>query len=439
MRVRVSVVGLGKLGAPLAAVMARAGHEVMGYDVDRRAVAALRAGRSPVEEPGLAELIAAHADRIHATSDCREAVISSDVTFVIVPTPSGADDTFDSRLVIAAVEEIGQAVRDKDAWHLVVITSTVMPNETGGPIAAALEHASGRRVGEGMGLCYSPEFIALGTVVRDMLHPDLILVGESDERAGSVLTELLCSVTENDPPVRRLSLVDAELAKLANNCFVAMKVSFANQLAEICERLLGADAAQVAEAIGLDRRIGGRLLVPATAFGGPCWPRDNKAFARLARVVGAEATLSEATDVVNERQADRLAELVTRHLPAGGRIGILGLTYKAGTHVADRSAAIELVLALADRGHRPLVYDPALAVERAGLGDKAEAAASAGGCITAADVIVITTPWPEFGDGLLTHLTPGSVKTFVDCWGLLDPERWEPAAHVIRPGVGPRF
>ena len=172
-----------------------------------------------------------------------------------------------------------------------------------------------------LGLCYSPEFIALGNVIRDMLEPDMVLIGESDRRAGDALEQLYAGVCENDPPFRRMSLVNAELTKIAVNTYVTMKISYANTLADMCERLPGADVDCVTDALGLDTRIGGKYLRGAIAYGGPCFPRDNKAFAVLARELGTEAPLAEATDSVNEAQTQRLARIVRSHLEDGDSVG----------------------------------------------------------------------------------------------------------------------
>ena len=176
-----------------------------------------------------------------------------------------------------------------------------MPGSCDGRVRAP--RSSGPRadaIGDSLGLCYSPEFIALGNVIRDMLEPDMVLIGESDARAGDVLEALYRGVCENDPPFRRMSLVNAELTKIAVNTYVTMKISYANTLADICERLPGADVESVTDALGLDTRIGGKYLRGAIAYGGPCFPRDNKAFAVLARELGTEAPLAEATDSIND-------------------------------------------------------------------------------------------------------------------------------------------
>ena len=234
-----------------------------------------------------------------------------------------------------------------------------MPGSCDGELRPALEQASGRQVGESLGLCYSPEFIALGNVIRDMLEPDMVLIGESDARAGDVLEALYAGVCENDPPFRRMSLVNAELTKIAVNTYVTMKISYANTLADLCERLPGADVESVTDALGLDTRIGGKYLRGAIAYGGPCFPRDNKAFAVLARELGTEAPLAEATDAINEAQSHRLARIVHRALGANDAVGMLGLSYKPDTAVVDESPGIALAELLAENGVREInVFDP---------------------------------------------------------------------------------
>jgi len=353
-----SVIGLGKLGAPLAAVLASKGHQVVGVDVSHVAVERLNAGKAPVEETGLQDLIDECGGRLRATLSVEEAVLSSSVTFIIVPTPSGPDGTFVLDYLMPAVEAVGTALKVKPDRHTVVITSTVMPGSTDGPIRHALEEASGLVVGRDVGLCYSPEFIALGSVIHDMLHPDLILVGESDTEAGDTLEEVARGLAEGEPPVMRMALVNAELAKIAVNTFVTTKISFANMLGEICEGLVGADVHVVTAAAGLDSRIGRRYLQGATAYGGPCFPRDTVAFSALARRVGTSADIAEATAAINDRQVGRLVKRAADAAPRGGRVAVLGLSYKPGTHVVEESAGVAAALGLAERGLSVRVFDP---------------------------------------------------------------------------------
>jgi len=417
----VSIVGLGKLGAPMAACLAARGFEVIGVDVDVRKVEAIRRREAPVYEPGLEELLNAHGDRLGATTDIEQAVMQSDVSFIVVPTPSEPDGSFSLRYVLEACEGIGRALRTKDDWHLVVVTSTISPMSMDMQIRPCLEMHSGKRCGQDFGLCYSPEFIALGSVIRDLLNPDFILIGESDLRAGEVLAGIYRQLCANDPPVARMNFVNAELTKLAVNTFVTTKISFANMLARICERLPGADVDVVTQALGLDSRIGSKYLKGAVSYGGPCFPRDNLALVALARSVGAPADIAEATDRFNRGQIRWLADEVERRLPEGGTVGILGLTYKPNTDVVEEAAGLLLARELAERGVRVVAYDPA-GNGNAGkaLGRRAELAESAEACVRASDVVVVTTLWPEFlelpPDVWARHSPP---RVLIDCWRAL--------------------
>jgi UDPglucose 6-dehydrogenase len=431
---RLAVVGLGKLGAPMAASLAAHGYEVVGVDVDESKIAEVNAGRAPVRETGLQEMLDRCHGRLTATTDLAGAVASSDLTFVVVATPSDPEGGFSLRYVLPAATTIGGAIRDKDGFHVVVLTSTVMPGATGGPVREALEAASGKRCGDDFGLCYSPEFIALGSVIRDFLNPDFLLVGESDKQAGDILSSVYREVCANDTPVARMNFVNAELAKIAVNTYVTTKITFANMLARMAERLPEADVDVVTSALGLDSRIGPKYLRGAISYGGPCFPRDNVALAALARELGAPARVAEATDRANRDDIAHLADIVEKHLPGGGTAGVLGLSYKPNTDVVEESAALLLVSELASRGIDVVAYDPA-AVENAAraLGPGTRFAESAEACSQEADVVVIATPWQEFVD-----LDPGVLarpRVVIDCWRILAPERLE-GVTLVRLGEG---
>jgi UDPglucose 6-dehydrogenase len=433
--VRVAVVGLGKLGAPLAAVLASKGNHVLGVDVNGSVVRLVNEGRAPVEERGLQELMSASRDRLTATTDVAAAA-EADVSILLVPTPSDERGAFSNKYVLAAVEEVGRGLSDRDEYHVVVVASTVMPGSCDGEIRAALERASGRGVGDTLGLCYSPEFIALGNVILDMLEPDMVLIGESDARAGDALQRLNAGVTENGAPVRRMTLVNAELTKIAVNTYVTMKISFANSLADLCERLPGADVATVSDALGLDHRIGPKYLRGAIAYGGPCFPRDNKAFATLARDLGADAPLAEATDAVNVAQTDRLARIVQSRLKPGSAVGILGLSYKPDTNVIEESPGVALARLLGEAGYDVNVYDPVATDAALGVLDgAARGAASVTELLERSDVVVIATPWREFAELPIEALGRDGERTIViDCWRLLSDDTYGEAIDIVRLG-----
>ena len=434
---KISVIGLGKLGAPLAAVLASKGFRVTGADLNVSMVNAVNAGKSPVDEPRVQELIEENRGRLTATTDVAAAVAGTDVTFVIVPTPSDSAGRFSNAFVVDAMTAIGAGVRRKSGYHVVVVTSTVMPGSTGGEIRAALEAHSGRRVGPALGLCYSPEFIALGSVVRDMLTPDMILIGESDAKAGDTLDRIYAQSCDNKPLVRRMNFVNAELTKIAVNTYVTTKISYANMLADICDRIAGADVDVVTQAIGCDSRIGAKYLRGTIGYGGPCFPRDNVAFAALARSIGARAELAEATDSLNQYQIERvLGAIQARHAGAGA-IGVLGLAYKPDTAVVERSQGLELVERLLDEGHDVVAFDPkALASAQAAVRRPFKAAGSAEDCVRAASLVVVMTPWPEFRAVPADAFARAPRLTVIDCWRLLSREEIGAVADVVYLGHG---
>jgi UDPglucose 6-dehydrogenase len=428
-------VGLGKLGAPLAAVLASKGNDVLGIDVNPEVVKLLDEGRAPVEEPGLEDLVSGSRDRLTATTDL-SAAAATDMSILLVPTPSDDRGAFSNEHVLAAVDAIGQGLAARDDYHVLVVGSTVMPGSCDAEIRPALERAAGRRVGETLGLCYSPEFIALGSVIRDMLRPDMVLIGESDSRAGDLLERLYAGVCENDPPFRRMSLVNAELTKIAVNTYVTMKISYANALADMCERLPGADVYIVTDALGLDTRIGRKYLRGAIAYGGPCFPRDNKAFGVLAHDLGTEPLLAEATDSINAAQTDRLARVVQSRLKDGNAVGILGLAYKPDTDVIEESPGVALARLLGNAGYDVHVYDPvAMEAGLDALKGVARGSSSVAELLAESDVAVIATPWPEFAELPIETLDrEGKRAVVIDCWRLLPEAVGGGAIEVVRLG-----
>jgi UDPglucose 6-dehydrogenase len=435
---RISIIGLGKLGAPMAAVMAHKGHAVIGVDLNPVYVTAIQQGRAPVNETGLEEMIAANGERLTATGDYEEAVLASDLTFIIVPTPSNPDGRFSMRFVLSAAEKIGAALRKKHTWHLVACCSTVMPGSTGGLLLPALETHSGKKCGKDFGLCYNPEFIALGSVIHNMLHPDMILIGESDARSGQVLEDIYSGVCQSNPRIQRMNFVNAELTKISVNTFVTTKISYANMLAQVCETLPGADVDVVTAAIGCDSRIGRKYLTGALGYGGPCFPRDNIAFSALARANGVPAILAEATDQVNRRQVPRIAEMIFSKLPRGAAAGILGLSYKPDTDVVEESQGLAIAQALLASDARVVVYDPAaLESAKPQLVGNVTFARSAAECARLAGVLAITTPWEEFRSITAEDLWKPEGKTVViDCWRLLDRESVSAVAEYHVLGFG---
>ena len=436
----VSVIGLGKLGAPMAICFAARGFAVHAVDVNPQKVEAISRGVPPVHEPGLAELLAESGGRISATKDIEAAVATSDATFVVVATPSEPDGGFSLRYAIPTCESIGRALRTKSAYHLVVITSTVMPGSMGGPIKSALERASGKRCGADFGLCYNPEFVALGTVIRDFYNPDFLLIGESDPRAGDVLSEIYQRTCKNSPAIARMNWINAEITKLSVNTYITTKISYANMLARLCEKLPEADVNVVTDALGLDTRIGPKYLKGAVSYGGPCFPRDNRALAALASRVGASSGLAEATDIFNRAQIKSLADLVKSHRSESEAIGILGLAYKPNTDVFEESFGLLLAQELSSAGLPVIVYDPSADAGRALTNCKGiRMASSAQECIAESMVVVLATPWQEFRDlraALWTRSGHAAPRVVIDCWRALSQLDGVEGLRYIKLGFG---
>ena len=442
----VSVIGLGKLGSPMAACFAARGFRVHAVDLDAEKVSAINQKLPPVHEPGLAELLQQSSELLSASQDAEAAVLASDATFIVVATPSEPGGGFSLRYALPTCEAIGRALHKKSGYHLVVMTSTVMPGSTGGEIRSALEDASGKTVGRDFGLCYSPEFIALGSVIRDFYHPDFLLVGESDQRAGDVLSEIYSRTCKNAPPVARMNHINAEITKLAVNTYITTKISYANMLARLCERLPGADVNAVTGALGLDSRIGPKYLKGAVSYGGPCFPRDNRAFAALAARSGAFSDIAETTDRFNRAQISVIADVVRGRRRGNDRVGILGLTYKPDTDVVEESFGLLLAKEL-DAAEIPLVvYDPAANLKRAFAGHpEIRIADSARECIAQAGVVVLATPWAEFRDlPAEAWLQPpfaapsfqAARRVIIDCWRTLGHLETMQGIQYLRLGFG---
>jgi UDPglucose 6-dehydrogenase len=431
---------MGKLGASMAAAIASKGHSVIGVDVNHRAVDAVNAGRAPVQETGLQALIEANRDRLRATMSHAQAIAESELTFVIVPTPSDDRGAFSLQYAGFAFREIGKALANKKDYHTIVLTSTVLPGATRHGLLPILEQHSGRRGGRDFGLCYSPEFIALGSVIRDFLNPDFLLIGELDARSGEHLASCYADIMGAPVPVRRMTLENAELAKISVNAYVTTKITFANMLAEMCAAMPGGDVDVISDAIGLDSRIGRKYLTGGLGFGGPCFPRDNVALSFMAKALGARAELPQATDALNRSLAARLLHQLRPRVPREVTVAVLGLAYKPFSHVIEESQAMMIAKAFLDHGARVLAYDP-LAGEAANLelGGRALIMDDVRDCLRDADVVLVATPDPEFKALKAADFTHEGRRTLVvDFWRILGGELAKaPSVDYMPYGIGP--
>lgn len=340
---KVAVIGCGKLGLPLITCLAKTGFQVLGIDSNNTLVEKLKLGQIPWNEPNLSQYMKKYQSNINFSTFYDDQYNDIDTTFIIVPTPSTAQHDYSIDNIINAINNMGEKLsKTKVDKHLIVIVSTVMPGDTEGRITEALKLAAGINFNQ-IEICYSPEFIALGSVIHDIENPSMILIGESNLIAGNKLSEILLSITVNNPKIFRLSLIEAEIAKIAINSYVTTKVSFANQISEICEKTPGASAHKVLEAIGSDSRIGTSYFKPGTSYGGPCFPRDNKAFSRYANKIDVNLQIPEAADQVNRNQISRLQDIIEKLAHEAKNILIVGLAYKKDTNVYEESLALKFI------------------------------------------------------------------------------------------------
>jgi UDPglucose 6-dehydrogenase len=360
------------------------------------------------------------------------------VTFVVVPTPSEGDGSFSLRFAAGAFTDIGQALAEKDEYHLVVLTSTVLPGSTRYGLLPLLESASRKTCGDQFGLCYSPEFIALGSVIRDFLNPDFTLIGEHDAEAGARLERCYADLLENGSSTVRMSLENAELAKISVNTFVTMKISFANMLAGLCERMPGGDVDAVTAALSLDRRIGGEYLTGAMPYGGPCFPRDNAALSFFARAVRMEAHLAESANSANRAWADHVLQHVRSHLRPHMSVAVLGLAYKPQCYVVEQSPGLMLATALSEDGIRVHTHDPLAGDSaKARLNGRVTYAPSVRECVRAADIVVVTMPDVAYLDLSASDFRACPPVTVVDCWRCLEKRlAGAPNVHYVSVGRG---
>ncbi len=347
----ISIIGAGYVGLVTGACLANLGNRVILVDVDREKIESVKRGRSQIYEPGLDEIL--RATPVEATHDLAYAVENTSISFICVGTPTNApEDPIDLEAIKELIREMGETL---NSHHLVVVKSTVPPGTTENVLLPLLG-SNGRRAGRDFSICVNPEFLREGSAMKDFLHPDRIIIGEAKGGDGDILAKLY---QDFGCPILRCDLRTAEMIKYASNAFLATKISFINEIGNIC-KMLGIDAYKVAEGMGYDERINSKFLNAGLGFGGSCLPKDLKALIAKSRGIGYEPRILEETLKLNEEQPLRMIALLKRHLPSlkDRRIGILGLAFKPNTDDVRESGAIKVVKALLAEGAMVTAYDP---------------------------------------------------------------------------------
>ena len=351
----IGVVGVGKLGLPLAVVLADAGHEVVAVDKNADRIAALKADGYTGPEPDVEKLLKRNQEKIQFSNDFNT-LENSDIVYVIVPTPSDDNGLFINTYLLSALSDVGRIWKGGNKRHTLVVVSTVIPGSCENSLIPHFEKELNEKLGPRINLLYSPEFIALGTVVFNLKNPDLTLIGAVDENAAELHLEIMNTIVESKPETQVLKLTEAELSKLLINTYVTMKISFANFIFEITDKI-GGNAELVAKSIGMDSRIGFKYLKPGLGFAGPCFPRDNKALIAIANSQKLIANLAIATDEINSRQPQAMFKRISANLNKKSHILIIGITYKYGSEVVEESQGIKLAHEFANAGFQVTAID----------------------------------------------------------------------------------
>lgn len=409
----VAVIGLGKLGLALAAAIGSRGMAVTGYDIDpdRRNLLANEPldHADIVHEQGLDNALKCARPNISVAGSIRQAVAAADIIFVVVPTPSLADGSFNNDAAVSAFKQIGNALRNRlprRRLPLVVLVSTVSPGSTQDVLLPALQETAGGALGEAFCYCYAPALVALGSVLSGFLAPDFAFVGETEPEGGDRFSAFMANLLEPGTPIHRMSAQSVEIAKIGLNNFLTLKISFSNLIGQLCHTSPGARASDVLAAIGADRRVGPHFLKAGMGYGGPCLPRDTEAFGHALMARGLNPDLPRAAAQINATHNELLTGLLGQ--VKGKTVCVYGLSYRAGSNIAIASAAIALANTLEEAGAKVIGIDPLIRfMELETLNSGITTTADIAQATLAADILVLTIPMIDADLEMLKLARPG--------------------------------
>ena len=390
---RLSIIGTGYVGLVTAACFAKLGHSVICVDIDPEKIQKINKGISPIYEQGLDNLLLTYKERITATTEYQDAVENTDATFLCVGTPSKKDGSLDVSYLKKATQQIATILKEKKTWHLIIVKSTVLPGTTQDLVLPLLEQSSGKKAGTDFGLAMNPEFLREGVAIQDFLTPDRIVIGSYDERSRTTVRELYKNFS---CPLVETTLSAAEMIKYASNAFLATKISFINEIGNLCKKL-NIDTYQVATGMGLDTRIGRPFLDSGIGWGGSCFPKDVDALIAWADEIHEPIRIIKSVKAVNTDQPLRLIKILQKHIPdlKGKTIGILGLAFKPDTDDIRESRAIPIVQELLRNKAHIKAYDPQAMENFKKLYPTVEYCTKAAEVLSS-DAILIVTKWKEF-------------------------------------------
>ncbi|RLF50090.1 MAG: UDP-glucose 6-dehydrogenase [Thermoplasmata archaeon] len=386
------IIGTGYVGLVTGACFAKVGNTITFVDIDKEKIDMINKGVVPFYEPGLDNLLSSYRGKINATVDYK-VIKDNDITFVCVGTPSKDDGSIDLIHVKQAVENIGGILKEINRWHHVVIKSTVLPGTTEKILLPILEKKSGKNATMDFGLSMNPEFLREGTAVYDFLNADRIVIGANDERSADELVNLYKSFSLK---IFKTSITTAEMIKYASNAFLATKISFVNEIGNMCKKL-GIDAYEVADGMGLDKRIGRAFLDSGIGWGGSCFPKDLDALISWAKMIGEEHRIISSVVEVNKRQPLKMIDLLKKHVPNlnGKTIGVLGLAFKPNTDDIRGSRAVPVVNQLLKEKAVVKAFDPKAMENFKKMFLQIKYCSSAEEALDS-DAVLVLTKWEEF-------------------------------------------
>jgi len=415
---RISVIGAGYVGLVTAAALASKGHNVIVVDIDETRVSMISQKKSPIFEEGLDDMLSdcIESNRIRAIGDC-EGILATEITLICVGTPSNPDGSMNLNYIKASAGDIGRMLSTKSERHTVVVRSTVIPGTTKGIIIPILEQNSGKKANVDFDVAVNPEFLQEGKALHGFFNPDRIIIGEEEQRAGDMVQKLYEGIAA---PVIRMGLTTAEMIKFTSNAFLATKISFINDIGNICRRL-GVDVYDVVKGVGLDYRIGEHFLSAGIGFGGSCLPKDVKGLVHSSRDLGYQPLVLESVLEVNKNQILNMLQMVEEKLGnlEGKTICVLGLAFKPDTDDIRNAPALEIIRLLIEKRAMVKTYDP-LAIPNAKkvLPEKVIYCNDAKEAVNNCDCILVLTEWDEFRDESLYR-----GKVVFDGRRILEPKR----------------
>ena len=399
---KISVIGSGYAGLVNAAGFAHIGNQITCVDIDQKKIDQINSGKSPIYEEGLEDILkdSLKKGNLKATTDIKTAIEQTDLTFIAVGTPSNEDGSINLKYIETVSKDIGNILKNKDSYHLIIVKSTVVPGTTEDTVGAIIEQASGKKRGTDFGLAMSPEFLREGKAMEDYLKPDRVVIGAHDKKSADILCELNKPLTDN---IITTDIKTAEMIKYTSNAFLATKISFTNEIGNICKKL-GIDVYDVMKGVGADFRISPYFLSAGCGFGGSCFPKDVKALIAKSKQLGYTPTLLESAITVNKNQPKKIIELAKKHLGElkDKKITLLGLAFKPGTDDIREAPAITIIEDLIKAGAIITVYDPEAQDNiKAIFKDKISYAQTKKEAIASSGTIMLLTEWDEFRDETL--------------------------------------